>query len=61
MGDKLTLNATEVAELMGISRPTVYNLFNQDGFPVFSVGKRRLVSKAGLERWIAAQSGEAVS
>lgn len=61
MGDKLTLSVSETAELLGLSRPKVYDLIKLPDFPSFAVGKRRLISKAGLELWIAAKSGEAVS
>lgn len=53
--DKLALNATEVASLLGISRPTVYALFRREDFPVAKIGKRRLVPKAQLERWLEDQ------
>lgn len=61
MGDKLALSVSETAELLGLSRPKVYDLINRPDFPSFTVGNRRLISKAGLERWIAERSGEAVS
>lgn len=60
--DKLTYNATETAQVLGVSRPTVYQLMKQDGFPVFKVGSRTLVSAEGLRAWVQAQTerGEAV-
>lgn len=61
MTDKLTVSVTEAAEMLGVSRPTVYSLLNREDFPVFSVGKRRLISADGLRRWVAEQAGEAVS
>lgn len=61
MADKLVLSVTETAKLLGVSRPTVYTLLRKEGFPVFSVGNRRLISAEGLRRWVAEQSGEAVS
>lgn len=55
--EKLALNATEVATVLGISRPTVYALFRREDFPVAKIGKRRLVPKEQLERWLEAQTG----
>lgn len=56
MTDKLTLNITEAAELLGVSRPTVYQLIHRDDFPSFTIGKRVLISRSGLEAWVAAQA-----
>lgn len=55
--ERMTMNPTEAAKVLGISRPTLYALMRQDGFPSFKVGSRRLISRAGLERWIAEQEG----
>lgn len=60
MGDKLALSVAETAKLLGVSKPTVYTLLRKEGFPVFSVGNRRLISAEGLRQWVAAQTGEAV-
>lgn len=60
MTDKLALSVSETAELLGVSRPTVYNLVCRNDFPSFTVGNRRLISKAGLERWIDEQIGSGV-
>lgn len=62
--DRLALSVSEAAALLGVSRPTVYELLNRDDFPSFRIGSRRVISRAGLERWVeaqAAQHGEGVS
>lgn len=56
MSDKLALSVTEAARLLGVSRPTVYALIHQDGFPSFSVGNRRLISASGLQKWVENQA-----
>ncbi len=56
--DKLAISFAEAAALLGVSRPTMYALSRRDGFPVFSVGSRRLISVEGLRRWVAEQTGE---
>lgn len=56
MTDKLALSVTEAAKMLGVSRPTVYNLIHQEGFPAFSVGNRRLISAAGLQDWVDTQA-----
>ena len=54
--DKLAYSLTETAHVLGVSRPTVYALIKQPGFPVFSVGNRKLVSVEGLRDWIRSQT-----
>ena len=54
--DKLAYSLTETAQVLGLSRPTVYTLIKKPGFPVFQVGGRRLVSVEGLRDWIRSQT-----
>ena len=56
MVEKMALSVTEAAEALGLSRPTVYKLIHRDDFPVIKVGTRTLISRRGLEAWIAAQA-----
>lgn len=59
MADKLSplaVSAAEAARLLGISRPTLYQLLNREDFPSFRVGNRVLVSVAGLQEWIERQT-----
>ena len=60
--DKLAYSTTETAQVLGVSRPTVYQLMKQTGFPAFKVGTRTLVSAEGLRAWVQAQveRGEAL-
>ena len=52
----LAVSAAEAARLLGISRPTLYQLLNREDFPSFRVGNRVLVSVAGLQEWIDRQT-----
>ena len=54
--DKLAYSITEAAQVLGVSRPTVYALIKQQGFPVFQIGGRKLVSVEGLRDWIRSQT-----
>lgn len=54
--EPLAVSAAEAARLLGVSRPTLYNLLNQSGFPSFRVGNRVLVSVAGLQDWVDQQT-----
>lgn len=57
MSERLAYSLTETAEVLGISRPTVYALIKQPGFPVFQIGGRKLVSVDGLREWVLKEAG----
>lgn len=54
--NKIAISVTEAAELLGVSRPTVYQLIRRADFPSFKVGSRTLISRSRLEEWVAAQA-----
>ncbi|GMA64724.1 helix-turn-helix domain-containing protein [Alicyclobacillus fastidiosus] len=51
--DVLTMG--QVAEILQISMPTVYEVARRPDFPVFRVGRKLLVRKEGLRLWMEAQ------
>ena len=53
--DKIAVSVAEAAELLSLSPPTVYELMRRDDFPAFKLGKRTLVSRQGLEKWVQNQ------
>ena len=55
-GEKLVLSVAEAAEIVGISDRYMYSLVKTEGFPTIQIGKRLLVSRPGLERWLEAQA-----
>ena len=48
----ITLNAMDVATTLGISRANAYILMNSKEFPTLHIGKRMIVSKDKLIKWI---------
>ena len=46
------------ARLLGVSKPTVYQMMNREDFPAFKVGARTLISVEGLREWIRKQVNE---
>ena len=51
--EKRTITVNELAEWLGISRPTAYGLVRQDGFPAIRVSERRIVIPVvKLEEWV---------
>lgn len=56
----LTLNAKDVASILGISRANAYFLFHADGFPTVRIGKRMLVCKDKFLKWLDGQQKNVV-
>ena len=54
--EKLTWSAAEAAEIVGVSTSKMYEMMRIEGFPTIKLGKRLLVSRKGLERWIEEQA-----
>lgn len=55
---KRTFSVDEIAECLGISRPSAYELVHSAGFPVISVGRRLLIPVAAFDRWLEQQAGQ---
>ena len=53
---RLAYSPTETAQVLGVSRPTVYNLLKRADFPCFKLGTRTLVSVEGLRDWVRKQA-----
>ena len=50
------LSVAQTAEMLGVSLSTAYTLARRADFPSFHVSANRIViSRAGLEKWIAEQ------
>ena len=54
----LFLSAPQIAQVLGISRAGAYQLMHVKGFPTIRLGKRMVVSKEQLLKWLAAQTTE---
>ena len=54
----ITLNAQEVAAVLGISRANAYCLMHSRGFPTLQIGKRMVVPKDKLIDWIDQKTSE---
>lgn len=53
--EPLAVSAPEAARLLGVSKPTVYQLMNRADFPAFKIGTRTLISVEGLREWTRKQ------
>ena len=55
---KRAMDVDELAEALGISKPTAYELCNREDFPAIRVTPRRIIIPVdGLQRWLEEQSG----
>ncbi|MBC7341178.1 MAG: helix-turn-helix domain-containing protein [Clostridia bacterium] len=55
--ERLTYTVPEVARLLGINTITAYYLARREDFPAVRIGKRIIIPKVALERWLDRQSG----
>ena len=51
-----TLNAQQVADVLGIARNSAYTLMHSESFPTIHIGKRLLVPRDKLLQWIDHQT-----
>lgn len=47
----VTLNVTDAAKLLGVSRPTLYQMMQRKDFPSFKIGGRVLIDYDSLKEW----------
>jgi predicted DNA-binding transcriptional regulator AlpA len=54
----LTLNATHVAAVLGVSKPIAYEIMHRKDFPAIRVSERRLVvGRDKLQEWLDEKAG----
>ncbi|SHJ99644.1 helix-turn-helix domain-containing protein [Hespellia stercorisuis] len=52
---KMTYNVRETAQILGISKSYAYELVKEKKLPVLELGKRRVVPKSALKKWMQEQ------
>lgn len=53
--DKRTYTVSEIQDILGISRPTAYNIIGSGVFKSVRVGRRIRVSKKSFDEWLDKQ------
>jgi predicted DNA-binding transcriptional regulator AlpA len=53
----LFLNANTVAQVLGVSISSAYELMRETGFPALRIGNRIVVPKEKFCRWVDEQTG----
>lgn len=56
----LFLNANMVAQVLGVSISSAYELMHEKGFPALRVGNRIIVPKEKFCQWVEEQTGGGV-
>lgn len=59
--NKITYNAAEIAEILGVSKSAAYDLLHREDFPTLRIGKRLLVVASQFDEWLAVQSATIAS
>ena len=54
----LAVNMTEAAQLLGVSRPTLYRLAKMPGFPIIHLGGCTRILVDDLREWARQQAKE---
>lgn len=57
--EPLAYSMDEAANVLGVSKPTLYKYINREDFPSFKLGGRTLVSADGLREWVRKQTQSA--
>ena len=52
----LLLNVKQLVDLMGVSDSSIYEFIQEDDFPSRRIGKRIVVPKEELRKWITAHT-----
>ena len=54
----LFLSAQKVADVLGVSISSAYELMHEDGFPALRIGNRLVVPKDHFRRWVEDHIGK---
>lgn len=54
----LFLSAQMVADVLGVSISSAYELMHEDGFPSLRIGNRLVIPKDHFRRWVEEQVGK---
>lgn len=58
--ERLTFTVPDLQQVLGIGRRQAYDLVNRADFPVIRLGRRILIPRDALIRWIDAQTTNAL-
>ena len=56
MSEKRCYTVKELQAILGVSRPSVYELLKKDMFRSFIVGGKHIISKSSFDEWLDGDS-----
>lgn len=54
--EKLTMTVSDLRQALGISKNSAYELVNRADFPKIRMGRKILIPREALNRWLEAQT-----
>ena len=54
----LFLSAQNVADVLGVSISSAYELMHEDGFPSLRIGNRLVIPKENFRQWVESKVGK---
>jgi len=55
---KLCISVSELANLLGLSRPKAYEMISIKGFPALQIGRRIVIPVRQLSKWLEDNAGK---
>jgi|TARA_R110000744_G_scaffold164947_3_gene282054 excisionase family DNA binding protein len=55
--NQVVFTVTEMGKILGIGRNAAYNAVSRGDIPVIRLGRRILISKVALDKWLAGDVG----
>jgi len=55
--NQVVFTVTEMGKILGIGRNAAYNAVTRGDIPVIRLGRRILISKVALDKWLAGDVG----
>lgn len=52
ISDKRSYSVAEAAEILGVSKRSIYNLCSQDAFKSVRIGSKLRISKKSFDEWL---------
>lgn len=56
--ERLTMTVMELKEVLGIGTSKAYEIIHAQGFPVITVGRKKLIIKSKLNDWLENNAGK---
>ena len=58
MTEKRNYTVKELQEILGVSRPSVYELLKKNEFRSYVIGGKHIISKRSFEKWFDGEADE---